>query len=285
MSRKTSKIGVGLVVAAAIALGAGSAQVLAQTPLNTQPNSPPAASAKSTSQAKSQGKAQAAAKPASTPESRSAAASSVGGAGIRRGHLSAHQAALLAYSALEVRGGWPALPASAKLAPGASGPEVALLRRRLAISEDLRPEQDRATPTTQASDDGVRRFQTRHGLTETGSVDAGTLAALNVPVAPCIKHSRPPSNGCSAWMSPSPSATWWCNIPSTFVEAVEARPSRAALPGDCRQDRPAVADPDGLITAVNLNPTWTVPLSIAKNDIFTRMRNDPAYSAHAYAGA
>ena len=31
------------------------------------------------------------------------------------------------------------------------------------------------------------------------------------------------------------------------------------------------------ITAVNLNPTWTVPLSILKKDIVTKMRKDPGY--------
>src|SRR5215470_2521202 len=41
-------------------------------------------------------------------------------------------AALLSYSALEVRGGWPTVPASPKLSPGGSGPEVAVLRQRLA---------------------------------------------------------------------------------------------------------------------------------------------------------
>jgi murein L,D-transpeptidase YcbB/YkuD len=32
-----------------------------------------------------------------------------------------------------------------------------------------------------------------------------------------------------------------------------------------------------LVTAVNFNPTWTVPLSIVKKDIITRMRRDPGY--------
>src|SRR5262249_52797401 len=48
-------------------------------------------------------------------------------------------AALLSYSAIEVRGGWPPIPASAKLAPGASGSEVAVLRERLVITHDLAP--------------------------------------------------------------------------------------------------------------------------------------------------
>ncbi len=38
---------------------------------------------------------------------------------------------------IQVRGGWPALPADAKLAPGVSGPNVTVLRRRLVITEDL----------------------------------------------------------------------------------------------------------------------------------------------------
>jgi murein L,D-transpeptidase YcbB/YkuD len=37
-----------------------------------------------------------------------------------------------------------------------------------------------------------------------------------------------------------------------------------------------------MITTVNLNPTWTVPLSIAKKDIITRMRKDPGYLARMH---
>src|SRR5688572_14917452 len=46
-------------------------------------------------------------------------------------------AALLSYAAIEVRGGWPVVPKSANLVPGRRGYEVAVLRQRLAISDDL----------------------------------------------------------------------------------------------------------------------------------------------------
>jgi murein L,D-transpeptidase YcbB/YkuD len=36
------------------------------------------------------------------------------------------------------------------------------------------------------------------------------------------------------------------------------------------------------ITTVNLNPTWTVPLSIMKKDIITKMRKDPDYVARMH---
>src|SRR3954468_1634469 len=91
-------------------------------------------------------------------------------------------AALLSYSAIEVRGGWPTLPASAKLAPGGSGPEVAVLRERLVITDDLAPEHIRGETYDANVAAAVRRFQARHGLEETGTVGPKTLAAFNVPV-------------------------------------------------------------------------------------------------------
>src|SRR5262245_33327558 len=118
--------------------------------------------------------------------------------------------AMLSLSALEVQGGWPTLPPSVgKLAPGARGPDVVLLRARLAITEDL--------PATLAEGDvyddalaaAVRRFQVRHGLPETGSVGAKTLAALKCRSANGCASSRPRSTDSSPWTSISANATWW----------------------------------------------------------------------------
>src|SRR5437016_5756705 len=55
---------------------------------------------------------------------------------VDEGTIQRIAAAMLSYSALEVQGGWPMLPPSSKLVPGASGPDVALLRRRLAMTDD-----------------------------------------------------------------------------------------------------------------------------------------------------
>jgi hypothetical protein len=108
--RKTSKIGLGMVAAVALALGASSAPAGAQTPLNTQPSQSPAPSGKS--QAKSEAKAKPAAKPASTPESRSAAALAISAEPVfDEGTFQRIKETLLSYSAVQVRGGWPTLPA------------------------------------------------------------------------------------------------------------------------------------------------------------------------------
>jgi murein L,D-transpeptidase YcbB/YkuD len=131
----------------------------------------------------------AAAKPPSTPESRSAAALALSADPVfDEGTYQRIKEALLSYAAVQVRGGWPSLPADAKLAPGASGPNVALLRRRLVITEDLPAGQEASEDYDEAVAEGVRRFQVRHGLEATGSVSAQTLRALNVPVGARMKQ-------------------------------------------------------------------------------------------------
>jgi L,D-transpeptidase YcbB len=274
--RKSWKIGVGLVAAATIALGAGSAQVLAQTPLNTQPSLPPAASAKS--QAKSETKVKPAAKLASTPESRSAAALALSADPVfDEGTYQRIKEALLSYSAIQVRGGWPALPADAKLAPGASGSDVALLRRRLVISDDMAPEQEAGDIYDASVIDGVRRFQMRHGLDGTGSVDARTLRALNAPVAHRIKQLEASLERLLGMDFVFAERYVVVNIPAAFVEAVshdKVERRYRVIVGKVDKPSPTLT---AYITAVNLNPTWTVPLSITKNEIFARMRRDPTY--------
>jgi murein L,D-transpeptidase YcbB/YkuD len=69
------------------------------------------------------------------------------------------------------------------------------------------------------------------------------------------------------------------NIPAAVAEGIEnGRVVRrhAVIVG--KPDRPSPTLTTHL-TAVNLNPTWTVPLSILKKDIRTKMRRDPTYVA------
>ena len=274
--RKTSKIGVGMVAAVALALGASSAQVGAQTPLNTQPSQFPAASGKS--QAKSETKAKPAAKPASTPESRSAAALALSAEPVfDEGTYQRIKETLLSYSAIQVRGGWPTLPADVKLAPGATGPDVALLRRRLVISDDMPPEQEAGNVYDQSVSAGVRRFQMRHGLEGTGSVDARTLRALNVPVAHRLKQLEASLERLLGMDFVFAERYVVVNIPAAFVEAVshdKVERRYRVIVGKVDKPSPTLT---AYITAINLNPTWTVPLSITKNEIFARMRRDPTY--------
>jgi murein L,D-transpeptidase YcbB/YkuD len=191
-------------------------------------------------------------------------------------------AAMMSYSALDVRGGWPALPANAKLAPGASGPDVALLRRRLVITDDLAADKAEGDLYDDAVTDAVRTFQARHGLEGTGSVGPKTLAALNVPAKTRLRQLTASFDRLTAMDFRFGQRYVVVNLPATLAEAVDGdKVVRRHVVQVGRADRPSPTLTTH-ITSINLNPTWTVPLSILKKDIIPKMRKDPGYAARMH---
>jgi L,D-transpeptidase YcbB len=219
-----------------------------------------------------------AAKPASTPESRSAAALALSADPVfDEGTYQRIKEVLLSYAAIQVRGGWPSLPADAKLAPGASGPNVALLRRRLVITEDMPATQEAGETYDDAVVEGVKRFQVRHGLEATGTVGAPTLRALNVPVGARMKQLEASLERLLGMDFTFAERYVVVNIPAAFAEAIthdKVERRYRVIVGKTDKPSPTLTT---YITAVDLNPTWTVPLSITKNEIRARMRRDPNY--------
>jgi murein L,D-transpeptidase YcbB/YkuD len=218
------------------------------------------------------------AKAVSTPEGRSAAALALSSEPVfDEGTYQRIKEALLSYAAIQVRGGWPILPADAQLAPGASGPNIALLRRRLAITEDMPEEQQPGEDYDAVVIEAVKRFQLRHGLEATGTVSAPTLRALNVPVTARIKQLEASLERLLGMDFVFADRYVVVNIPAAFVEAVahdKVERRYRVIVGKIDKPSPTLT---AYITAVDLNPTWTVPLSITKNEIFARMRRDPNY--------
>ena len=218
------------------------------------------------------------AKAPSTPESRSAAALALSADPVfDEGTYQRLKEALLSYADIQVRGGWPMIPADAKLAPGASGPEVALLRRRLVIGDDLAPEHEAGDSYDVAVVEAVKRFQVRHGLDAAGSVNAPTLRAMNVPVAARIKQLEASVERLLGMDFTFAERYVVVNIPAAFVEAVandKVERRYRVIVGKIDKPSPTLT---AYITAVNLNPTWTVPLSITKHEIYAHMRRDPTY--------
>jgi len=185
-------------------------------------------------------------------------------------------AAMLSYSALEVRGGWPQL-ARVNLNPGDKGDHVARLRQRLAVTEDLPVEVAAGDAYDTMLTEAVKRFQARHGLPETGTVGPQTIEALNVPVKTRIRQLSASLDRLYGMNFTFGQRYVVVNIPAAVAEAVEdGKVARRYVAVVGKVDRPSPTLTT-TITAVNLNPTWTVPLSILKKDIVTKMRKDPGY--------
>jgi murein L,D-transpeptidase YcbB/YkuD len=221
-----------------------------------------------------------AAKPAaaaSTPESRSAAALALSHEPtFDETSTQRIREAALSYAAIAVRGGWPAIPADAKFTFGVQGPHDDLLRQRLMISGD-HPSYNGIRPYDELLAESLTRFQLRHGLAGTGTVTPRTLAALNVDVHKRIRQleaSLERLNHTGFAFGPRYVVV---NIPAAFAEAIEndkvVRRYRVIV-GKTDKPSPTLT---AEITSVNLNPTWTVPSSIAKSEISAHMRKDPTY--------
>jgi murein L,D-transpeptidase YcbB/YkuD len=176
-------------------------------------------------------------------------------------------------------GGWPTIHPVGTLAPGATGPAVVALKARLRLSEDLGADAAGGEAYDAALEAAVKHFQDRMGLEQTGTVGAQTLKALNVPAVIRYNQLVASAGRLRAEKFGFGPRYVVVNIPAATVEAVEngAVVRRyIAIVGKPDKASPQVAT---RIVSVNLNPTWTVPASIVKNEIIPHMQADPAYLA------
>src|ERR1700723_3766656 len=141
----------------------------------------------------------------------------------------------------------------------------------------MSPEQEAGEAYDASVVEGVKHFQLRHGLDATGTVGAQTLKALNVPVGARIKQLEASLERLLGMDFVFAERYVVVNIPAAFVEAVahdKVERRYRVIVGKVDKPSPTLT---AYITAVNLNPTWTVPLSITKTEIFRHMRKDPTY--------
>jgi murein L,D-transpeptidase YcbB/YkuD len=185
--------------------------------------------------------------------------------------------ALATYLEIESRGGWPALPQKASLSPGAKSAVVSQLRRRLVLSGDLAAEKEKGDLFDAAVTEAVRRFQRRHGLAPNGAVGPQTLRVLNIPVSKRVLQLRGSLHRLSDTDFTFARRYVVVNLPAASVEAIASGKVEGrylAVVGNTKHASPTLTSG---INQIILNPTWTVPLSIVKNEIVPRMRRDPGY--------
>ncbi|HXS78858.1 MAG TPA: L,D-transpeptidase family protein [Gammaproteobacteria bacterium] len=188
--------------------------------------------------------------------------------------------ALAQYRAIAANGGWPSVPAGATLQPGGSDERVPALAARLAATSDLPTS---SAPYGAVYDEAlvaaVRRFQARHGLTADGAVGSATLAALNVPVAARIDELRV-SLERARWVFYDPESEFLVVNVAGFQLYLVRRGevvwrTRVQVGQPYRQTPIFRAE----MTYLVVNPTWTVPPTVFRNDILPAVRRNPAYLA------
>ncbi len=191
--------------------------------------------------------------------------------------LQATEQAIVAYRDLAARGGWPQVQLPDRMSVGAKGPGVVALRRRLIVTGDLDAAAGESSIYDSYVEAGVRRFQSRVGLSTTGSINRATVAALNVPIDRRIRQLETNVVRLRSWSGNLGSRYVVANIPAAMVETVEnghVATRHAAGVGKIDRQSPLLQTK---IPEVNFNPTWTVPASIIKKDLIPKMRKEPGY--------
>jgi murein L,D-transpeptidase YcbB/YkuD len=185
------------------------------------------------------------------------------------------------YTAIAAEGGWDALPADTRLVPGTRSNDVRLLRARLRVSGDFDDERMGADPLLFdiALEDALTQFQRRHGLAETGSVDRQTLTALNQSPAQLLAMLRDSRKRWAELPVHDTGRRVWVNIPEASVAAIG--PGGIELKSKTIVGHPSRPTPElsSSIRRIVVHPSWTVPRSIAVNDILPRQLEDSGYLA------
>jgi murein L,D-transpeptidase YcbB/YkuD len=193
--------------------------------------------------------------------------------------------ALQTYLALADKDHSPPLPDVQKtLAPGDAYPGAEALAQRLQLLGDLPqgPVPDAKPGIYQgALVDGVKHFQTRHGLGADGRLGKDTLVQLNTPLSVRVQQL---DDALERWRwlpsdySPLPVAV---NIPE-FVLRVFSPDHRIAMRMNVvvgkavRNETPVFAEDMKYIV---FRPYWNVPMSITRGEIIPGIQKDSGYLA------
>ena len=181
------------------------------------------------------------------------------------------------YRAIVSRGGWQNVSGAASLRVGSRGPAVAAVRQRLIVTGDLDANAGGAGVYDSYVSAGVKRFQARHGLSQTGQMSPATQAAMNVPADVRLRQLETNVIRLRSYSGDLGRRFVITNIPAALVQTVEngqVVTLHAAGVGKIDRQSPIM---NAKAVEINFNPTWTVPASIVRKDLIPKMQKDPNY--------
>jgi L,D-transpeptidase YcbB len=189
------------------------------------------------------------------------------------------KAALSAYRKIELNGGWETFSTSLpKLELGMRHPDIALLRRRLSITQSYIPydttDEDLFDHSLQTH---VILFQLRNGLASDGVIGKATIEAMNISVQDRIASIEANLERWR-WIGDDLGDCYIkVNIANFELQVIDHDSivfNTAAIVGRSFRETPVFSSS---MTYLVLNPDWTVPPTILKNDIIPSVKENPAY--------
>ena len=187
------------------------------------------------------------------------------------------QDALVRYKKIAGKSGWPIVPPGPSLKPGMRDERITALRKRLIASGDL----GQMGPDPAFFNDtllrAVKAFQTHHYLEADGVVGKTTLQEMNRSVAERISQIRVNLERIRWILHDLPSSSIIVDIAGfmlRYYQKGEVAWSSKVMVGQPFHQTPVFRS---AITYLVLNPTWTIPPDIAKNETVPEIVKDRNY--------
>ena len=168
------------------------------------------------------------------------------------------------YEKIDAAGGWPMPGEGPPLAAGMRHEDVRILRKRLRLSGDYTAEMG-ADPLyfDVHIAAALKSYQRNHGMPVSGVLGRLTRREMNIAVNQRINELRQAKDVWATFDGTSGSMRLWVNIPEATVAALrnnEIELQMRAVVGHPSRPTPVLSSH---VKSVVVNPTWTVPLSIA----------------------
>lgn len=182
------------------------------------------------------------------------------------------KAAIKQYEAIVKAGGWETVP-EIKLTYGTTHFAVAVVKRRLAVSGELKDADNQSEYFGSELEEAVRRFQATNGLTPTGVIDERTAVAMNVPAEARLRQLRNSLGRLQGYVSKTAKKKYVAvNIPAAQVEAVSGDKVVSRHTGVVGKPERATPILSTTIHEMNFNPVWRLPPTVVSKDLIPRGR-------------
>jgi L,D-transpeptidase YcbB len=185
------------------------------------------------------------------------------------------RAALSTYRSVAEAGGWEQMPAALATKKGRAA-SIPALRQRLAMEGDLASDSGSAEFDDELRE-ALERFQFRNGMRADGKLNAKTIARLNISASERVAMIAVNLERLRLQNREEPRTRVEVNAPSaTVVLYREGIPHLAmnVVVGKPGHDTPTLTS---RIETIILNPTWTIPQSIIKNEIKPALKRNKNY--------
>ncbi len=180
------------------------------------------------------------------------------------------------YRDLAALGGWPQIEEGETLHPGESDPRVPQLRRRLLLEGDLGVDVGRGDVFSFELQQGLRRFQQRHGLAPDATLGPQTLQALNTSVEQRIDQIL---RNMERWRwegGRSKGEEIQINLAAFSLEVRDGEQLQLQMPvviGRKQRSTPLFAS---RLESLVVSPYWYVPPTLLR-EALPRIVDDPSY--------